>query len=408
MSTAAVGARRHAGLAPGVLWAVAGAASTALVLTGFVAWAFSPSLRTVTPAGPDALGDAQLALMRALELFTIVVFARFAWRHTLGPLVRERTLTPIGTLTVATLLMCFFDPLDNFTRTAFAYSTHFVNVSAWVQQIPGWNDPDHRPFVQPVLFALPAYVVWHVTAAIMGSAILHRLRALRPGWSTVRRLACLFALFVVLDAINEIVFIRLGFMAYPGVPQSLSLWPGTVEQFPLYEPLLMGAWWMGMAILHHFRDDEGRTLAERGIAGLRAGPHARAAIGLLAVVGFLHVWALVVYFVPFNLLAARGGTVTGLPSHLREGVQSRDACPGVHVLGCGGDFEGLRRAHAGDARDAAEENVQELGPRRGGDDEHEVELPDAPRDDHRLGNVQERPPYGLHVTALDVHADEGG
>lgn len=310
------------------LWAPLGAVSTAVILWAWTGWILSPELAAI-PTGPDTLGGAELAAMRLLEVTTAVAAIYILGRFLVGPLVRERTLSFEGMLVIAMFLMAFFDPFDNYLVFSFTYSAHFIELGAWSHFVPGWHSPNGERFGVPLLFAVCAYVGVMFGNGVAGVRFLRWLGGRRPSSSLLGRFAALVALFAVVDFAFENLLIRLGFMAYPGVPHALTLWAGEVHQFPLYEPLLMALWWTGMTVALYFRDPDGRSFAQRGVAGLPR--RTRAAVSVFAITGFLHLWTLAVYFLPFNALAVTADSPPALPSHLRKGIcgaGTQYACPG--------------------------------------------------------------------------------
>lgn len=214
------------------------------------------------------------------------------------PLIRRQRLTYDGMLLVGMLTMSFFDPFDNYLENSFTYNAHFVQVDSWARFVPAWQSS--APFATPLLFALCAYVTVMFAMGSLGARLLRPL--------TTWRVAGVLALFATIDLAFENLLIRLDVMAYPGVPAGLSAWGGTQYQFPLYEPLLMAIWWLGMALAVGWRGRD-RTPDRGGI---------RTAVALLSVVGFLHAWTLGLYFLPFNVLASQAGPPPELPSYLRH------------------------------------------------------------------------------------------
>lgn len=287
-----------------------------------------------TPTGPDTLAGAALVGMRALEAITAAGAAYIVWRHLLRPLKARRALSFEGMLVIAMFSMAFFDPFDNFLSFSFTYSAHFIELGSWSELVPGWEAPNQTRFGVPLLFAVCAYVGVMFGNGAAGARWLQRLEKTKPAWSLLGRFGALFGIFAAVDFAFENLLIRLGYMAYPGVPHSLSLWAGDVHQFPLYEPLLMATWWSGMAGVMYFRDERGRSFAERGVDRLRAPGWVRGTASLLALTGFLHAWTLGAYFLPFNLMAVKADTAPALPSHLRKGIcgtGTRYACPSEFV-----------------------------------------------------------------------------
>src|SRR5260221_178013 len=99
-----------------------------------------------------------------------------------------------------------------------------------------------------------------------------RVRARRPELSTAGLVLRAFAVMCALDFVMESVWLTTGSYTYGGAHRSLSLWAGRYYQFPVYEILLWGITWTGLACVRFFRDDRGQTVAERGVDGMSIGP----------------------------------------------------------------------------------------------------------------------------------------
>jgi hypothetical protein len=316
-----------------VLWAAAGAISVSVVLFGWLAWIASPDFKS-SPKGTDPISDTKLL---ALHLFEGAVFAvglLMVGRYLVRPLLRERTFTFDGMLMVAALLMFFYDPLDNYFNYTFSYNAHFFNFASWTRYIPGWEAPNQQYFPEPFLVMGGFYAIFMFGSAVFGCWVLRRLRAHYPAAGTVRLFAALFGVVAVLDLVVENVFMRTQFAAYPGTVHNLSLFAGKYYQFPLYEPVIIGGFAVGLTALRYFRDDRGRSVAERGLDQLRIPQRGRTAVRFLAITGFAHVWFILAYFVPYNFFALKADTFPPMPSFLRAGIcgQGTDyACPSEHV-----------------------------------------------------------------------------
>jgi hypothetical protein len=315
------------------LWAAAGAASTAVILRGFAAWILSPDFKT-SPQGTDPISDTKLL---ALHLFEAGVFCAglvMVWKFLVRALVRERRFTFDGMMIVAVLLMYFYDPLDNYFNYTFSYNAHFLNFASWARYVPGLQAPNQNLFPEPFLVMGGFYAIFMFGSAVFGCWYMRRVKARRPGLSNLGLFAHLFAMVAFLDVVVENVFMRTQFAAYPGTVHSLTLFAGKYYQFPLYEPFIIALFASGMTALRWFRDDRGRSVAERGEETLRVPPKARTAVRFLAVTGFIHVWFIGAYFVPYNFFALKADTFPPMPSFLRAGICGQGtgyACPSGSV-----------------------------------------------------------------------------
>src|SRR5204862_250090 len=79
----------------------------------------------------------------------------------------------------------------------------------------------------------------------------------------------LVAWFIVWDLFWELTFIRIGYWTYPTTPHWLTVFGGNWYRIHLTEPMAWGTTWAAFALLRYFKDDKGRTIAERGVEQLR-------------------------------------------------------------------------------------------------------------------------------------------
>jgi hypothetical protein len=215
----------------------------------------------------------------------------------------------------------WLDPSVSYAEPLVLFNSTAVNLGSWTEHIPGWANPTGSELPEPLLIVGPAYVV--LAAISLG---LSR-------WMTAveRRWPRLTAPWVVLSAVGpayllnlaiEIVFISTGLLAWAGTIPGLTVNAGQPKQYPLYEPLLFGGVvWVAMAALHHFRDDRGRTVVERGIDRVEVAPGGRRLLRFLAVVGFAHL-VMAVSCIAVGLSALHVGPYPEYPSYLRNGVET--------------------------------------------------------------------------------------
>ncbi len=318
---------------PAGLWAFAGAAGVAIAVVGWLQWIASDDFRA-SPKGPDPIPGWELSVVRAMEVVSVVVAIVFVWRLLVRPVLRERKLSFDGMLTIAAVTLWFYDPMVNYLNFTFSYNRYFLNFASWTRFIPGWESPNQHLAPEPVAFIGGGYVWWVCAAALIGCAVLRKVRDRYPRMSVLRSIGILFAVIVVLELATEIFFIRAGAWAFPGAIRSMTLWAGSRYQVPLYEPVLVGVWCSGIAAFRYFRDDRGLSLAERGVERLRLPQRARTPVRVLAVIGAMHFWYIASYFIPYNALAVKADTFPALPSYLRAGICGTGtdyACPSEYV-----------------------------------------------------------------------------
>jgi hypothetical protein len=191
-------------------------------------------------------------------------------------------------------------------------------------------------FPEPLLLAGGAFVWFLYGASAGGCIVLRFLRRQFPSWGIVSRFIALFITFAVLDATVQFFFIVPQLWAYPGAPQGwFTLFSGTRFQFPLWEPIVTGVWACGMTAIRYFRDDRGRSFAERGIDDLRISTRRKKVVSTLALTGIMHTWIWVGFMFPYAwLIGLKADTMPEVPSYYRSGIcgaGTQYACPSEFV-----------------------------------------------------------------------------
>lgn len=320
--------------APVKAWAAVGAAFLALQVFVYGSWVAAGDAVSLSP-GPTAMPDWMQPAIRIFEAGSLVGALIFAWFFLIRPWRRAGAITLDGLFMLAFLTFFWQDPLMNYFEPWFTYNAGFVNVATWGPHIPGWSSPDGHLLPQGVVMFLPAYVYALFGGTVLAGVFLRRAGARWPGLGRRQLIGVCFATLVVLDTLIELVALRLNLWAFPGAIRSLSFFPGTRHQFPVYEAVLLGAAWTAWAALRHFRDDRGRTMVERGVDDLRVGPRARTGVRFLALVGFCNV-----AYLAYNLLFALAGTFGGpWPEDVRSrSYLNNGRCgAGTSIATCPGD-----------------------------------------------------------------------
>jgi hypothetical protein len=314
-------------------FAVLGVITVSTIVIGWTRWITGPDF-TPSPTGMDPISSAQLIFYRVFEWTFFVIGLSVAWLVLLRPLVRQRTFTFDGKLLLAVLLALFFDPVDNYFNFTFAYNAHLTNFASWTREIPGLQGPRQQFFAEPFLVMGGFYIALMFGQTIIGCWTLRKLRARYPGASTLALFGVLAIGIALGDLLVENVFMRTGMATYPGTVHSLTLWAGHVYQFPLYEPAIIAVFGCGLTALRWFRDDRGNSVVERGLDEMKAPPRVKGALSFFAIAGFMHVWFLASYFVPYNYFALKVDSFPPMPSYLLTGICGPGtgyACPSQNV-----------------------------------------------------------------------------
>jgi hypothetical protein len=213
-------------------------------------------------------------------------------------------------------------------------NAHSANIGAWGNQLPFFTAPGQGQLAEALLWAAPLYVYCGIAAAMLGCKALAVMRNRWPTMSTVGLYTILYVAFVVGDFIFEFgLFVAPQLYVFPGVKEDLSLFAGTLHQFPIYHSLFAGIFAGAITWLRDSRDDTGRSAVERGASHLSR--RVQGTLSFLAITGFATMAALFGYFLPFGYASMAADTYTNLPSYLSSGAYCGDAgkpkCPAQYL-----------------------------------------------------------------------------
>ena len=221
----------------------------------------------------------------------------FGWTHWLG-------LEQIGTIVSMTLVVAVFAVmwrrhpkhpilLMALCVTAIVWQDPIMNWAPYAVYNPQlWHWPETWPLVSlsPTVepFVVIGYVMFYLVPFFPAVWILRRWQRRRPVHSFVWRhplISLALVIYVVgfvFDALLEIFLVRTGMYIYSQVIPFGSVFTGKTYQFPLlWESSLVTTVMIPAGVLL-YRDDTGRTVAEKLAQRLR-GLRARPALGTFAV-----------------------------------------------------------------------------------------------------------------------------
>jgi hypothetical protein len=289
----------------GRAWVLNGGLWFGLCAFAWGAWVISGDFKQNT-IGRSLAPDWYVTLVRCVEVFGLLVTLAILWYFVVRPKLRTGRLSFDGLFFLGCWMLFIQEPWINYTSLQFLYSTTFVNFGSWLRWIPGWSSP--HPQLEPVALVWGTAYLWLVAIpGWAGSRFMTRARSRRPDIGVFRLVGTTFAAFVVFDLLLETFIVRTQLFSYGATVPSLTLFAGHKYQFPLYETVSWCATYTGLACLHHFRDDRGRSLVERGIDKLKVRGRLKTFARFLAIMGACQLVMLVTYNIPYQFWALHAG-----------------------------------------------------------------------------------------------------
>lgn len=321
---------------PVLLWASAGVAALAFQVFVLARWVLGPDF-TATPTGDDPLPRWQHHVFTALQIGIPIAAVVLLYLWIVRPWRREGHLTTGGMIALSASMVFFWDMTMNYTSITLFYNSHLVNMGSWADgSWPGWTSPSASNLPEPLLIAPPAYTALVYSQVVFMLWVLRRVKARWPRLGPAGTIAFLVAGLTVTDTVVEGLVLRTGVYAYPGAIREITLFAGETYQIPMSETVLFGGLALGsIACLSHFRDNLGRTVAERGLDRVNVGAIGRQWLKFFAIFGAIHLAFLVLYMVPQQWFATHSDPFPEYPSYLENGMcvsgNDGNTCPGPGV-----------------------------------------------------------------------------
>jgi len=193
-----------------------------------------------------------------LEVFTVVTMAVVVTLWVIH--WRRNPHNPTLLMAVVTTLIVWQDPIMNWSPFA------VYNPQLW--HLPeDWPLVSLSPTVEP--FVVLGYVMFYLGPYFPARWILRKLQARKGVDAFVWRhplislAALIFPIGVVLDAALEMTLVRTGMYIYSQVPPWGSVFAGQPHQFPLIWEVVAVTFVMIPAGVLLYRDDTGRSVAEK-------------------------------------------------------------------------------------------------------------------------------------------------
>jgi hypothetical protein len=243
------------------------------------------------------LGFLQIGTLVAMVQI-VVVFAVLWWRYPKHPVLLAA---------IACTTLVWQDPIMNWAP----YAVYNPALWHWPET---WPLVSISPTVEP--FIVVGYVMFYLVPGLIGLWVLRRIQQRRPPTSFFWRHplislgVLIYVIGFVYDAIQEILLIRTQLYVYSQVIPFGSIFTGTTYQFPLlWESSLVTAVMIPAGVLL-YRDDTGRTVAEKLSKRVRALRSYPALGSFLVMVLLLNACYLLIYGGSFAVIRATGAATS--------------------------------------------------------------------------------------------------
>ncbi|HEX5659582.1 MAG TPA: spirocyclase AveC family protein [Polyangiales bacterium] len=312
-------------------WAAVGAFFIVLQVYIFARWIGSEHF-TPAPIGDTPQPQFQQYVMWLFQS-TVPLFMLGGWAWIAWQARRDGRLPAYGLIMLGWASVYWQDPLINYVRPSFSYSSYWVNFGSWCELVPGWLSPNGSKMPEPLLFGAGAYAFFVPISALICLGWMRLAKRLVPSINTLGLIGVALVSMFVTDMLAEGTMVLTGVYSYLGVIHSLSIFDGELHQFPLYESLLGGGCAAATGSLLYFRDDKGNMLVERGLENLKR-KRGNELLRVLAVSGFVNivVSTYTVLFIFLNLQL--DAFPKDVPSYFLNGVCGKGTdyeCPGPDV-----------------------------------------------------------------------------
>ena len=193
-----------------------------------------------------------------LEIFTIIactiiiIVLLIAWRR--------NPRSPLLMMALITTFIVWQDPIMNWSP----FAVYNPDLWHWPED---WPLVSISPTVEP--FLVFGYVLFYFGPYFPDVWILRKIQARKPVDSFVWRhplwsmAGLILVIGFIFDAMLEITLVRTGMYIYSQVPPWGSIFAGDTFQFPLIWESIMVTWVMIPAGILVYRDDTGKTVAEK-------------------------------------------------------------------------------------------------------------------------------------------------
>jgi len=271
-----------------LVWAGLGAVFLAVQIYVYAAWILSPDFQT-TPVGPDPIPMIVRLVTIGYEITAMLLLVPVSIWFVRG-LRRTGKVDTTRALMVGWLTAYWLDPFLNVFRPMFTYNASAVNYGSWAAHIPFWQSAGGARIAEPLFIIGPSYFYSFSTTCLIALWAMKCAEKLWPGLKNVGLTLAGFAgVWFSMELLDVAATRYMGLDAWPGAIRSLSFWPSSFYQFPVYEFLLFPAPFVVCAFLIRSANEDGDTFIERGISWVGAAQWRRNTLRILAFIAFCNL-----------------------------------------------------------------------------------------------------------------------
>jgi hypothetical protein len=335
---------------PVTWWALIGGLFLAFAVYVMVKWVTGPYFKTV-PSGPSVPPTWMKAVLIGWQAGGIVVALGMLYWFLVRPWQRDGRVSFDGLLCLAALFVAWQDPLSSYFAHWYTYNAYLVNMGSWVKGIPGWmsSGSPGKMELEPIIWTPFLYVYLFFGGAAFSCWVMSQASRRRPQTGNLGLILCACVAGIIVDFVAEgLLILPAGVYTYAG--GHLAIFGHTYHKYPVTEAPTVGLILAGFGALRYFKDDQGRTMVERGIDGMRIGEGRKALLRFLAVFGMANVLVLCCYNIPNAIIGAHS---TAWPADLQKrsyltdhicGPGTNRPCPGPTVPLSQGDSSAYENA----------------------------------------------------------------
>jgi hypothetical protein len=301
------------------LWALLGVIGLVIVVQALLRWVLDSSQFSAAPLNTaDHYAQWRWVSLRGVEVISAIVFFWLANLTIVRPLRRNGRLGIDGKIFIACLIGAVVDGMLNIIQYLFAWNAHSINLGSWSKFLPLHSSHANPRYAEALLWGIPMYIYFCIGVAIAGCLIVQALRKRSPRISNMSALAVVWVAAFIFDFVVENGIIRLTqAYSFAKTPHALTLWPGSLYQFPIYESVSVATLGVLFTALRLSAVDspDGVSIVERGYHRFPAA--LQEPLRVIAVIGFALTVLFMIYHLPFNWLGVTGSSTAHLPSYMR-------------------------------------------------------------------------------------------
>lgn len=297
-------------------FAVLGVLCVIYQILGYVFWLTGPNFAAVPP-GPDPIPPEMLAGIRGTEqsqmimavIWTLFLLGYSAWR---------KALTWPVVLAVLWTATYWQEAMVNAANQAFTLNLHFFNRGDWMSDLP-LMPIDGPTMTQPLKMEATGFYALNPIFSMIAAGLMFL------AWKYLRvRNAILLVLIgagfgIAMDTYSEISAIGSGILVWNRAYPALSIHAGTMQQWPIYEGIMLGTLWSLPGIFYYFRGENRFSPWDHGLNFI-ASPVKRNIAVICMLIGVFNA-----IFMAYNLIlvwfSVMSPEMAGFPSYLAGAVR---------------------------------------------------------------------------------------